>query len=310
MNNSGQIVGGFGTVYIYQNGVFTALPFLPGSNSQSVGGINDAGEVTGTAYYPASNSLRAFLYSGGSITDLGTLPGGEAGRSDGKWINNHGQVVGQSDPGYNGFLYSGGAMTMLPAVTSVSDINDSGQIVGRLYPSNTAVVINGGVATPLGPLNGAPCDNASGINNLGQIVGTCYPSAGGGRGFLYSSGVMIDIGELGGNFTQPWAINNLGQIVGLSALPGGPQHAFLRRDGTMFDLNELLAPGSPAITLVLARYINDSGMIVADGADGAFYLLTPVPDPNAEVPEPSVFAPLGLGLAWILRARRARLLLQ
>ena len=84
---------------------------------------------------------HAFLYSNGTMTDLGTLPGGLD--SEGYGINASGQVVGYSEinsgSDIRAFLYSNGTMTDLNSLIDPAcgwtlldayAINDSGQIVG------------------------------------------------------------------------------------------------------------------------------------------------------------------------------------
>ena len=76
-----------------------------------------------------------------SITDLGTLPGGD--ESEARGINARGQVVGFSETAsgeFHAFLWEDGRMTdlgTLPGGTSSSafGINSRGQVVGE---SNTA----------------------------------------------------------------------------------------------------------------------------------------------------------------------------
>jgi probable HAF family extracellular repeat protein len=77
----------------------------------------------------------------------------------------------------------------------------------------------------LGTLPQATMSSARGINNKGQVVG--YAEAGGYdicHAFLYSDGMMTDIGTLGGesgyNTWNSWAyaINERGQVVGRSDL--------------------------------------------------------------------------------------------
>jgi probable HAF family extracellular repeat protein len=135
--------------------------------------INDKGQMAGWKNY------HACLYSDGTLTDLGTLQGGNISFALG--INNLGQVVGMSINSSNGdytaFLYSDGAMTAIERMYCATGINDLGQIVGYdgggwhrggeafLYDSVT------GGYTDLGVLQGYASSYAMDINNLGQVVG-------------------------------------------------------------------------------------------------------------------------------------------
>ena len=104
------------------------------------------------------------------------------------------------------------------------------------------------------------------INNRGQVVGASDISADFRHAFLYSDGIMTDLGTLSGtNFnidgtvqtvSAAVGINDGGQIVGYSHTndnDGGPIHAFLYNAGVMTDLGTLGGSNSVAIA------INNSG---------------------------------------------------
>jgi probable HAF family extracellular repeat protein len=142
INASGQVVGygatpsGVYRGFLYSNGQITFL-----NNSSSVAyDINDLGQVVGTA------GGHAFLYSGGTMTDLGVLPGASNSRAAG--INSSGQIVGASlvsGVGDRAFLYSNGTMSRLNDligpnpkwnIFAANDINDKGWIVGSGVAAN------------------------------------------------------------------------------------------------------------------------------------------------------------------------------
>ena len=96
---SGQIFGtAAGQAYLYKNGQAIPIPGL--SSGDNVVGVNNSGQTTGDL----ANG-HAYLDSGGTVTDLGTLGGLVSGAGG---INNKGQVVGNSEASggnYSAFLY-------------------------------------------------------------------------------------------------------------------------------------------------------------------------------------------------------------
>jgi len=99
-------------------------------------GINNSGQVTGSSSLAGGfNPYYAFLYSNGSMQDLGTL----GGQSFGYGINNSGQVAGTyfvagTDNQYRAFLYSNGSMQDLGTLgglkSGAAGINNFGQVTG------------------------------------------------------------------------------------------------------------------------------------------------------------------------------------
>jgi probable HAF family extracellular repeat protein len=76
---------------------------------------------------------------------------------------------------------------------------------------------------------------AYGINGSGQVTGCAPAAAGAPHAFLYSAGVMTDVGTLGGASSCGYAINADGQVTGY-ADTGTASHAFLYGNGAMTDL--------------------------------------------------------------------------
>lgn len=255
----------------------TDLGTLPHYETSRAYAINASGQVVGNAH----NSLgdRAFLYSNGAMTDLGTL-GVAPVSSDASGINASGQVVGTSG-GY-AFLYSNGTMTDLGTLggswCEPYAINDSGQVVGRymradphafLYSNGTTTDLGAMLGNIFGVTNGQ--SYATGINESGQVVGTANYAA--GIGFLYSGGVMTCLRGPGGASCGVQGINAGGDIVGATVFNngGGGNHAALYSHGTWTDLGTL---GDTSL-VSCAFGINSSGQVVGcsqidSGDDHAF----------------------------------------
>ena len=109
---------------------------------------------------------------------------------------------------------------------------------------------------------------ATAINSKGQVVGY-HSTQQGTRAFLWSNGVLRNLGTLGGFTSRAWAINEAGQIVGVSTTASGQAHAFLWENGTMRDLGTLGEATSSATA------IESGGRIVgytstSDGSRRAF----------------------------------------
>lgn len=185
INNNGQIIGelapnvaGDQFAFLDSNGSVTELvdPFVNGGYSVA-DDINDSGQVvgfinTGTTT-PGTTFSDAFLYSNGTMTNLGTLLSStDSGviTSEAIAINSSGEVVGDvfsDNEGSYAFLYSNGTMTNLGAGHAYA-INDSGQVVGSdgLYSNGKWTDLNSLIPSGSNVYLG----DAVGINDNGQIV--------------------------------------------------------------------------------------------------------------------------------------------
>lgn len=161
VNESGQIVGlsftnttpndttGIPTVhpFLWENGTMQDLGSLGGTLSIPgslywFGGtrvVNESGDVAGTSMLAGDEVWHAFVWSNGTMTDLGTLGGST---SDAMAINNKSQVVGRAvvtDTPFvrHAFLWEEHQMSDLGSVAPCSrsvanSINSANQIVGNL----------------------------------------------------------------------------------------------------------------------------------------------------------------------------------
>jgi probable HAF family extracellular repeat protein len=189
--------------------------------------ISNGMVITGESSNQAEET-HAFVWSAGTMHDIGTLAGGN--QSLGRSINERGQVAGES-------TYGRGDATLAFRFTEVDGI------------------------VRLGALPGGFNSSAYGINNIGQVVGESdtgpilQPFTR-GRGFTRVRGFplfgthaflwteadgMRDLGHLGGGTSRATAVSDTGQVVGTSSLIDGTAHAFSwTSSGGMIDLNTLL----------------------------------------------------------------------
>ena len=108
-------------------------------------GINDDGEIAGSADLPTPGLHDAVVWKNGRMHDLGTLPGDPCSRAYG--LNARGQVVGTSTSckaTLHAFVWQdGGPMMDLNSLiqpgtgyqlTNAIDINDRGEIIAKAAP--------------------------------------------------------------------------------------------------------------------------------------------------------------------------------
>jgi probable HAF family extracellular repeat protein len=295
--------------------------------------INATGQITGYSYttdevqypcpkspdYPTpkrcfENPNHAFLWSNGTMKDLGTL-GGDF--STGVAINRSGEVVGtastKAGPA-DAFLWTGGkSLTDIGAWTPYG-INDAGQAAGECYNASGPCFYSDGALTQLPNPTTFPAEGcgAVAINNISQVLGSCSDTSSNTHVVVWQHGTATDLGTVGP--PPPYqgvsvnAFNNLDHVVGYHQTSTGAVDGFLLRNGTITDLganflpkaindndvivggemiwsngtaqnlNTLVPPGS-GFTLYDATGINNAGQIVVTGYNAQGYrhafLLTP-----------------------------------
>jgi probable HAF family extracellular repeat protein len=236
INASGQVAGAAGAhAALWSGGTKTDLGTLGGNLSRATG-INAAGQVIGVSK-TASGATHAFIWSGGVMTDLVSLAGA-SGSSVATAINSSGQVAGTSTTAggtVHAFSWKNGVMT------------DLGTLGGTASMASSPTALAVSPATPPGgawttsmagiPLASPNLSTASpallprgrrAINDAGQIVGTSTTATGQTHAFVWTAGVMKDLGTLGGTYSEGAAINSLGQATGVANVTGDTaSHGFL-----------------------------------------------------------------------------------
>lgn len=224
--------------------------------------INDGGVITGEVHFGGQESpAHAFIYSNGTMHDIGTLGGP---MSSGLAINSAGNIVGSSLTGsvswqQHAFYYSA--------------VDDTMHDLGTL---------------------GGEHSQANGINGAGHIVGWAWCADGHSEAFVYSlsektmRGLGSTVGGMNAFSSGANGVNENGEVVGWWSPDGFSRRAFVSfgdidpTSGSMIDINTLIDPGL-GWTLVEARAINDNGAIVGFGIDPSGidrgFLLTPASVP-------------------------------
>ncbi len=264
INEAGQVAGtgsvtpgGPPHALLYSRGVVTDLGTLPGATATVVTDINRKGQVVGYAgeetepFSGQFTSVHGFVYTNGSLQDLGTLPGGNYVFT--KAINDDGTVIGQAltadDTCAQAYFYRNGVMSPIGTceTTQVARyINKRGNIVGATPPNSNDRTQgffskDGTSVVTMNCLDNVPCSGSSyteaaDLNDKGQVTGFARDSAGVRHPYLYQNGVMKDLGSLGGKGGWGIAINASGAVTG-SSNTATSEHAFLYKDGKMLDLD-------------------------------------------------------------------------
>jgi len=249
--------------FLWRDGKMQDLGTLGGPNA-SVGGMNDAGDVTvGGADTTTPDPLgedwcgfgthlicRSFVWRNGRRMPVPTL-GGNNG--DVSTITNTGLVLGFAETALHDDT------CIAPEVLGIEAF---------LWDPNENKI------RALRPLSGDTATAAFGINEHGNVAGTSGICGSGLVGtsalhaVMWKNGLPIDLGSFGGSYTNlANSINNLDQVVGVSDLIGdATTHAFLWTEGQgIQDLGTLLGHFSSS-----GNDINDNGQVVGQSCDVNF----------------------------------------
>jgi probable HAF family extracellular repeat protein len=235
---------------LWKNGTIRDLGTLGDGPASFALFVNQLGQVAGMSYTSSVPNpvtgippVDPFFWENGRMVDIGTL-GGAFGIVG--WLNNRGQVVGQSDLAgdliTHAFLWEGGAMndlgTLGGSFSRANSINDEGEVIGASLTAGDQT-LDGflwrhGVMTDLGTLPGDTCSNPTAINSRGQIVGESFCNGGnpGPRAVIFENGSPIDLNTLippnsGLLLREAMFINDRGEIAGAASLPNGDGRAFV-----------------------------------------------------------------------------------
>jgi len=291
LTDDGQAAGSMGcflasapAIWAGEGTVIQSLPIPAGFHDAKAFGLTDVNNVVGlTQVKVGSNSVATYWRDGVPIV-LGFPADGDI--SQAVAINDAGQIVGTwgntvTGP-FHGLIWQDGVMNDLrdefgTAWANANDINELGWITGWAGESSAsarAFVYDGKQITYSPPIFGNPRTIGVAINRDGDVAGWGVFDHPVGvqvrRAFLWSAGVMTDIGFLPETaVSTPTSINNVRQVVGKSG-----NRAFLWQNGELIQLRDYF-PSEWSEILTRPAVINNEGQI-GFGNGGLGIILKPI----------------------------------
>lgn len=198
-----------------------------------------------------------------TIQQLGALGDGQAKASG---INNAGQAVGwmtDAQGDMSALSFGNGQANALSGIGQANAINDSGLIAGTSYNlANTPAV-----TTWLNGRENVLSVNGYGtaVNGAGQIAGGYINGNGQLNAFTLTSGVLTNLGTLGGSWSSAYGINSAGETAGTSLTSQGVFHAFFSGGNALVDLGTLGGQNSYGMA------VNANGAVVGNSQTSQGY---------------------------------------
>ncbi|MFG0274577.1 MAG: hypothetical protein ACF8QF_05935 [Phycisphaerales bacterium] len=241
--------------------------FGPGSMAAEISNTNDVVGSVNSGF-----NFEASLWRNGQITLVAPGVGGAA-----TGVSDTGLVVGNLDlgdsetSGLTPFLWNNGQLDFIfdgLDFSLASGVSDAGLVSGTVNGQAAIWSSAGGtqILTFAGASDGFGNGNAVSANGI--VVGAAVTADSGfnTHAFRYDqSGAMLDLGTLGGAFSEALGVNDSGDVVGFSSRGDGTDAGFLYRDGQMIDLG--LFDGEFSGRAVA---INNNGQIVGQDGGGFF----------------------------------------
>jgi probable HAF family extracellular repeat protein len=264
---AGALLAGAGAHAQYTLEVLPDYFFGPGSMAAE---INNTGDVAGTVN--SGFNFEASLWRNGQITLVAPGVGGAA-----TGLNNTGTVVGNLDlgdsetSGLTPFLWNNGQLDFIfdgLDFSLATGVSDAGLVSGTV--NGQAAIWSSAGGTRILTFDGASdgFGNGNAVSANGFVVGAAVtPDSGfNTHAFRYDeAGGMLDLGTLGGAFSEAFGVNDHGDVVGFSSRGDGTDAGFLYRDGQIIDLGLFEGEFSGR-----AVAVNNNGQVVGQDGGGFF----------------------------------------